>query len=78
MFIKKYNKLSRWELDVGDPLEKSILAGTRISRDNFIRNQKIKYFLLVGEYRSWSNEGFEKKLMFEFLAELYAKRYDFR
>ena len=31
----------------GDPLEKSILAVARITRAKFIRNQKIKYFLLV-------------------------------
>ena len=49
IFIKKYWKLSRWELVFGDPLEKSILAVTKITRDNFIRYQKIKYFLLVGE-----------------------------
>ena len=77
IFIKKYWKFSRWELVFGDPLEKSILAVARMS-DKFIRNQKIKYFLLVGEYHAWLNEGFKKKWKFEFLAELYAKQYDFR
>ena len=61
----------------GDPLEKSILAVARITRDNFIRNQKIKYFLLVGEYSSWLSKGVFFKLKFEFLEELYAKQYDF-
>ena len=40
--------------------------------------KKIKHFLLVGEYSSWSDEGFLKKLKFDFLTELYAKQYDFR
>ena len=52
IFIKKYWKLSRWELVFGDALEKSILVVARITRDNFIQNQKIKYFLLAGEYSS--------------------------
>ena len=78
IFIKKYWKLSSWELGFGDPLEKSILVVTRITRDNFIRNKKIKYFLLVGEYSSWLNKEFKKQLKFKFLAELYAKQYDFR
>ena len=77
IFIKKYWKLSRWELVLGDPLEKSILEVARITRDNFIRNQKIKYFLL-DEYSSCFNKGFFKKFKFELLAELSAKQYDFR
>ena len=76
--MRKYWKLSRWELVFGDPLEKSIIAVASITRDNFIRNQKIKYFLLIREYSSCLNEGFKKKLKFEFLAELYAKQNDFR
>ena len=39
----------------------SLRAGFWRPRDNFIRNQKIKYFLLVREYISCLNEGFEKK-----------------
>ena len=78
MFIKKCWKLSRWELVFGGPLEKSILTVTRITRDNFIQNQKIIYFLLVRENSSWLNEKFFFKLKFEFLAELFAKQYDFR
>ena len=54
-FMKKYWKLSRWELGFGDSLEKSILAVIRITSDNFTRNQKITYSLL-GEYSSWLNE----------------------
>ena len=73
IFIKKYWNLRRWELVFGDPVEKSILAVTRITRDNFTQNQRIKYFLVVGEYRSWLNEGFLKKLKFEFSSQLYAK-----
>ena len=42
--IKKYWKLNRWEVVSGDPLEKSILAVARITRDNFIRNKKKKKF----------------------------------
>ena len=56
------------------PLEKSILAVTRITRDYFIRNQ---IFSLVSEYISWLNEGFKKESKFKFLAQLYAKQYDF-
>ena len=66
------------ELISGDLLKISIFAVTRITRDNFIQNKKIKYFLLVSEYSSWLNEEFWKKFEFEFLAELYAKQYDFR
>ena len=66
--FKKYWKLSRSELGFGDPLEK-------VSSPSI---QVFKYFLLVGEYSSWLNEGFKKKIKREFLAELYAKQYDFR
>ena len=76
IFMNKYWKLSHWELVFREPLEKSILAVARITRDNFIRNQKVKYFLLVGKYRSCLN-GFKKKLKFEFLAE-FGKQYDFQ
>ena len=38
IFVKEYRKLSRWELVFGDPLEKSIIAVTRITHDKFIRN----------------------------------------
>ena len=33
----------------GDPLKKTILAVGRTTRENFTRNQKMKYFLLLGE-----------------------------
>ena len=72
-FIKFSSKtIENWavELAFRDPLEKSILAVARITRDNFIWNQKIKYFLLVGEYSTWLNEGFLKNLKFDFLAQL--------
>ena len=55
IFMKKYWKLSSWELVFGNPWEKSILVVSRITRDNFIRNQKIEYFLLEGEYESRKN-----------------------
>ena len=75
--MKKYWKLSRWGV-FEDPLEKSILVVAWLTCDKFIRYQKIKYFLLVEEYSLWLNEGFKKKLKFEFLVDLHAKQYDFR
>ena len=58
IFINKYWRLSRSGLVFEDPLEKSSIAVARITRDNFIRNKKIKYFLLVSEYSSSLGEGF--------------------
>ena len=58
IFMEKYWKLSNWELVFENHLEKSILAVARIIRDNLIRNQKIKYFLFVGEYSSCLDEEF--------------------
>ena len=49
-----------------------------ITRDNFIRNKKIQYFLLLVEYCSCLDEGIQEKLKLEFLVEFYAKQYDFR
>ena len=77
-FHKKILKIEPLRAGFRRPLEKSILAVTRITRDNFIRNRKITYVLLVDKYSSWLDKGFFFKLKFEFLAKLYAKQYNFR
>ena len=56
-FCKKILKTELLKAGFRRPLKKNILTVTRITRDNFMRNQKIQYFLLVDELL---NEGLEK------------------